>query len=67
MPALLETWVHDNASVKGNALVALHSILFNEVVNGYSPSEQKKLEAKVATEAARRFPKESAKLGIKAQ
>jgi hypothetical protein len=65
VPALLERWVHDNTSVKSNALASLYSILFNEELGPYSPEKQKLIEEKVISEAARRFHDAAAKLGIK--
>lgn len=64
VPALLERWIHDNTSMNGEALVALHSILIGKVVSPYSPENEKLLEAKVMAEAIRRYPREAAKLGI---
>lgn len=57
IPALLETWAHDDADVKINAMSALESILHGR----YSTHGPNPL---VIEEAGRRFPAVAAKLGI---
>ena len=63
VPALMELWAHD-ASAKGEALMALESIL-EGTYGGYgSQVELTEREARVFAEAARRHPTLALQLGI---
>ncbi len=65
IPALLEAWSRDLPGVKVNAVTALESILRGHETDGLSQAEWLKLEYSVIAEAAQRYPKKAAELGIK--